>query len=333
MAASRLSQFARRLFKNWWLKLLALLLATISFYAIRGETSFEVLYDVPLSVEVDPGIAILDQNPRVVQVTFRGSQDDLYRLQPQALKAVVRPSTISPDGSERVDITDKDIEGGTGVRVVSIRPAAAMLTFDRETAKRVPIAKPMIVGKPLVGRVEIDYEPKFVTIRGPRRRLERTETLTTEPIDVDGRVDSFSKRLRVLSPSDSWISKIDPAEITVRASVVTETGERVWERVPVMAFVTPGAVADTIFDPTTVQVTLRGPEETLESIGSEAVMVFVDCVELDESATYELPVNVHLPPGVELSSEAKPAVVSVRFRKRRAKPGTLVPQPDVNLGG
>ena len=61
------------------LKLLAVLLGALTFYTIRGATSFEVPYNIPVQVKVGPGIAILDQSVRSVDVTFRGSQEDLRR--------------------------------------------------------------------------------------------------------------------------------------------------------------------------------------------------------------------------------------------------------------
>ena len=76
-----------QLLNNWKLKILAVALATLSYYVIRGKTSIEVRYDVPLEIRVDEGIAVLDQDPRTVQVTFRGSQEDLRKLDQTLLKA------------------------------------------------------------------------------------------------------------------------------------------------------------------------------------------------------------------------------------------------------
>ena len=78
---------------NAGLKLLALILAALSFYAIRGVTSFEVRYDVPVEVSVEKGTAILEQDAEAVQVTFRGSPEDLRHVEQSQLRAVVKPKT------------------------------------------------------------------------------------------------------------------------------------------------------------------------------------------------------------------------------------------------
>ena len=61
----------------------------LSFLTIRGAINFEVPYDGPVEVKVDPGIAILDQSPRTIQVMFRGSREDLRKIEPKRIRAVV----------------------------------------------------------------------------------------------------------------------------------------------------------------------------------------------------------------------------------------------------
>jgi len=304
--------------KNWGLKLLAVLLAGLTYYAIRGATGFEVSYDIPLEVKVEKGIAILDQDTRTVEVTFRGSQEDIRRLDQKQIKVVMWPRASDPAGSEKVSVRSRNVEGAPGVRVVKIRPGSVTLTFDHETEKNVPVAKPKTVGVPLIGKVEIDYEPRSVSIRGPTRRLKDKNIVFTEPVDVEGRVESFSKRVRVLSPGDTW-AEIEPAEVSVSVNIVRESVSREWTNVAVVAVIEPGSAADVSFEPAVVNVSLHGRPKVLESVSGDSVMVFVDCVGLDPSASYELPVNVHLPTGVDVNTGVEPESVRVVFGWRARK--------------
>ncbi len=317
---SSLRRFGKTIVRNWWLKLLAFVLAVMSFFAIRGATSFEVPYDIPLVVEVEKGIAILDQEPRTVQVTFRGSREDLRRLEPNSIRAVVKTESATLEKSDHVPVGPANVEGHSPARVVSVKPGTVRLIFDRETSKRVPVAKPRTDGTPLIGRVEIDYEPKEVTLRGPHRRLAQTEMVRTAPVDVDGRVESFTKRIPVLSPGDTWISQIEPPEIMVKVSIVTESATRQWEKVPVRAFVDPGAPVRVSMDPRTVDISLHGRAEVLEGIEATDLTVFVDCMGLKDTATYQLPVNCHLPPGTDLAVQVDPEMVDVEFRRVTTPP-------------
>lgn len=307
--ANRFRPLNAAVVNNWKIKLLALVLAALSFYAIRGKTSIEVRYDIPLEVEVEEGVAILEQEPRTVQVTFRGSRQDLRDLEPALMRAVVSPKETDASGSREVELSHRNIEGATGVSVAQIRPRTARITFDREVERRLPVAKPKIRGKPLIGRAEIDYEPRVVLVRGPKRRLEIKEVFT-EPIDVDGRVESFMKKVRVLS-GDTWISEIEPSEITISVTIVTDTVTREFEDIAVLAIVSKNDPSRISFTPDRVKVAIHGPAETLDSIPEGAIRVFVDCVDLEPAATYDLPVNVHVPSRVDVNPVAEPGTVRV----------------------
>jgi YbbR domain-containing protein len=300
--------------ENWPLKLLAIGLAIMTYYAIRGAISFEVPIDVPIEIRVEPGIAILDQDTRSVRATFQGSQDDLSRLDQQQLRAVIRPKVTNPSGSEVVPITERNIQGAPGSsRVVKVLPSQVTLTFDREDSRKVAVLRPKTMGTPLAGKVEIDYEPREVTIIGPKRRLADKEAVSTEPVDVDGRVESFTKRVKVLPPADTWVSQIEPSEISVHVNIVTETVARELDAVPVLTVARPEGIGGVDLDPPAVKATLYGRAEELDLVTAQDVRVFVDCTNLDPSANSERPVQVHLPAGVELTTTVVPETVKVTF--------------------
>jgi YbbR domain-containing protein len=301
--------------ENWSLKLLAALLAALTFFAIRGATSYEERYDVPVEIEVEPGIAILDQNPRTVEVSVRGSREDLARLDESRIKVVLRCKATDPTGSERLIVGRNHLEGLESVRVERIRPSVVMLSFDREAEKQVPVAKPKVTGEPLVGKVEIEYEPRFVSVRGPKRRLT-IEEVYTEPVDVDGKVESFTKTVRVVPPGDTWVSRIEPSEITVNVRITKRTVSLTWPRIPILALVRTDGVKRVEIDPANVSLELEGRAELMDDITNKAVRVLVDCQDMDPDATYEAPVVVHLPPDLDVKYAVVPDTVKVTVRRR-----------------
>ncbi|NQU41284.1 MAG: hypothetical protein HQ523_15150 [Lentisphaerae bacterium] len=302
--------------KNWTLKILAVLLGAFSFYAIRGEISFEVPYTVPIEVQMGPGMAVLDKSVSTVDVVFGGAKEDLRRLDQTQLKAMVKPRETNPGGSEVVMIHPDNIVGASNVRVVSIRPSTITLSYDREAERDVLVLKPKTVGVPLMGRVELDYEPKVVKLRGPKRRLAHVSAVSCEPVDVDGRVESFTRKVAVLSPGDKWVYQIEPREITARVTIVTERISRGITNVTVLAVMSPGVPAVVELEPRVVDVVLQGRTEVLEGIPRDALHVYVSCVGLAPDATYELPVQVHLPPEVDVLARVEPATVKVQLREQ-----------------
>ncbi|MCE9614602.1 MAG: hypothetical protein K8T26_10020 [Lentisphaerae bacterium] len=303
--------------QNWELKLLALLLAVVTYYAIRGATGYEVEYAVPVEVDVEPGLAVLAMNPDQVQVRFRGSQDDLLKLDQKRLKAKVRVREENLGGLPRpVPITGRDIEGAPGVSVVMVDPPEVMITFDREVETTFSVARPTTIGEPLLGRAELQYSPTSVTIRGPRTRIaeltaEGHDQVIADPVDVDGRVESFSKRVRVRPQGGNWASKIDPAEITVQVSIIKKSTIRAWEQVPVRTIREGTAAGRLAVEPATVEISLEGRSELLENVSEHDISVFVDCVGLVMGQTNEVPVQVHLPVYMDVTVTVVPKVVRV----------------------
>jgi YbbR domain-containing protein len=329
--ASSLSWIKKIFVHNWKLKLLATFVAILSYYAIRGFTRYEKEHDIAVEVKVaEEGIAILDQDPMAVRVRFRGSHEYLLRLDQRQLKVVVNAKTDSPDGAEYVEIRPRNVEGASGVSVVKIDPPIVHLTFDREIEMTVPVARPTTSGTPLIGDVEVDFEPDSVSIRGPRRALSDVKIVKTEPIDVEGRGASFSTRAKVFLPGDTGVTQIEPPEIKVRVNIVTELISRGWTNISVLAVVERGLTCDVSFDPALVDVFLHGRAEVLDSIPENAVKVFVDCIELHESGTRILPVNVHLPAGLDVNATVEPKTVRVIFRRvvpAGEEPASADPEP------
>lgn len=309
-------RFIRRLFvHNWGLKLLAIALAILSFQAVRSATSDTVRYDLPLEVVLPEGVAIHSQNPQVVNVVFRGSKEDLSRLEFERPRVLVRPKGDDLEGMAVLTVGPRNVQRLRGVSVAKVEPDSVSLRFDREIEMSMDVAPPQLIGMPAIGKAEISYEPTSVKIRGPKRRLERKKFLAvnTETVDVDGRVASFTKWVRVIPPEE-WVSHIEPPEVQVKVSIVTESETREWTNIVVVAVVRPGEKRDLFLDPPTVDVTLQGRSEVLAGIAASSIRVFVDCAEL-AAGTYELPLNVHLPRGLMVKAQVEPKTIKVVLKE------------------
>ena len=88
--SSNLDKKRFSLLKNRGLKIAALILAVVSWYAIRGAINFESLVkDVPMVVRLNSGWAVLDRSTDVVDVLFRGSRDEVVGLNRMDMELVL----------------------------------------------------------------------------------------------------------------------------------------------------------------------------------------------------------------------------------------------------
>lgn len=303
--------------ENRLLKLLALALATASVYAIQRITNQQEEFEIPIAVQMEKGIAVLRQDARTAVITCRGSFDDLKRLDPAQLRLIATPRVSGVAGTAQVPIGPKNVTGPLrGVSVIRVRPGIVNLTFDREITRNIAIAKPELAGKPLLGRAEVDYEPKIASVRGPKTQLTDLKILRTGPIDVDGAVDSFTQRIRILTDTESGVWAVEPAEIAARVSIVTEAISREWKGLPILALQQTGTRLQVRFSPSRVDLSVLGSPQAVNRIEPGDIRIFVDCLEIVQPGTYTVPAGVHLHDGVEVSTAVNPPMIAVTVTQR-----------------
>jgi len=198
---NRLDPLIKVLTHNKGLKALSLLMAVMSWYMIQDAISNQTeIPDIRLQIQTPEGLAILNQSATTVDVTCRGAREDLQHLDPRQIQAVLDVTLKNGVIPEEIAIVPENIKGARGVRVVAINPHKVRVTLDHEGEKRVPV-KGRTTGQPLFGQVEsVSCEPSAVLLRGPAAKLRTTECVYTQPVDVDGRVESFVRRTPLLPP-------------------------------------------------------------------------------------------------------------------------------------
>ena len=137
--ASKFHDIKRAILNNKELKILSLLLAIISWYAIRGIISNERdIADVALEIHAPSGIAVMGQGVSEVNVTVRGSREDISKIidQKEDIKAVVELDTADISGSKEISIMPHDIVGLPGQ--VALDRAMINKSFLNRKMRRLP---------------------------------------------------------------------------------------------------------------------------------------------------------------------------------------------------
>lgn len=310
-----LSRLAQAVLHNKGLKLLSLLMGAISWYVIQDAISFEVeIPNVRLQIQVQEGMAILNQSAATVDVTFRGSQDDIQRLDVRRLQVVV-DMTKDDEVSKEVNVLPNMVTGMRGARAVAVHPARIHVTLDRQAEKRVPV-KGRTVGTPLFGDVEsVACEPSTAVLRGSAAKLRTTDCVYTQPVDVDGRVESFVRRSALQAPGDNWTVQMTPMDVQVKVSLTRKhtTVER--KGVPVTALIDPDRTLAVEIDPPAVDVIMtERAGTTTTSADPRPVRAFADCVGLTAPGDFVVPVRVLA--GADVTVAARPETVHVTMKLR-----------------
>lgn len=308
----RMARLGRFFTNNLGLKILAVALAVLIWYTIKETISFQMLIEsVPVEIQVKPGLAILHQSVDAVNIYFRGSQEDLRMLDQRQIKVLLDLSGSEIPGSGEIQIRAQNVKGAHAATPLQIVPNSVKIELDREIVTQVPV-KGRTAGNPLIGEVDkVVCDPTTVAIKGPEQRVKTVDWLYTEPIDVDGRIASFSKTCRVVAPSTSWRAELTPANVQVEVSIVHQSESREWKDLPITAMVAPGEPLKAAISPARAAVTATGRTEMIGKLEKTAPKIFVDCSGLEFAVPYELPLNVSIPPGVDVTVKIEPAFVRV----------------------
>ena len=303
--------------------LLALVLALFVYLTILELVSNTTTRTVPVEVEREPGVALMAVRPAVVQVTFRGALNEFQQLDRADLRMLVKGLRIRADGGVvRVPLRRGNLRGASGLRVVNIDPPVVEITYDHQGEREFAIAPPAIEGKPFRGHAEADYAPRTAVVRGARLQLDRLHdagvTLKVEPVNVDGRVQGFTRRVAILPPADAWHPEIAPESVTVKVAIVPDNIQREFAGVPVRLALPAGHTnLPPRVEPAAVTVRLTGWAEALQGIATNAIRVFAELpVSADSAPTNQISLRVLLPPGAMVDE-----VVTVPDAVRLALPG------------
>lgn len=313
--ASRLVEVLRR---NWGGKLAAVVLATVTWYGIQSVINFEArIREVPVTLRIPEGWSALDQSVSAVDIVFRGSEEDIRFLNRDQIKVELDLNPRALHGTSlvtRVKILPRHVSAPNTVRPVHIRPDEVAVSLDRLEEKAVPV-KADFQGAPAE---EFEVErwvctPATVILSGPRSRLQRIESVNTAALDIEGRTKSFRKpRVPVQVPPETVLVEPIPGQVSVEVSMGERTGTEQWPDVPVGVLTRPGLREPVSVEPAAVALSVRGRAEALKKLDARDVRVYADGSDVEKEGAYELPLRIHVPPGLTVV-KTDPPVVTVTW--------------------
>jgi len=213
-----MSDFLRRhVFPDFWLKIIAVLLAAGLWLAIAREPVAEVAVEVPIEFRnIAENLEISSEVAPEAQIRLRGPEYIVRQLKASDVRAEIDLTGLHP-GERTFDLTAQQVHRPGQLEVVQVIPNQFHVSFDTRMTREVPI-HPRVVGTFVSGYriADIAVDPPAITISGPRKRVEAIEAAITDPIDVSGTMDrvSFVRHAYVSDPMIQ-VASSDPVRITV----------------------------------------------------------------------------------------------------------------------
>lgn len=216
--------FRHYVWHNFWLKLLALALATVLWLAVAHDPIAEIALEVPIEFRnVPSNLEINAEHIPLAQIRLRGPERIVRRVQPSDVHPEVDLSGTKP-GERTFDLTAQEIHKPYELVVVQVVPGQFHLTFDTRMTRMVPI-RPRVTGNFADGYSisHISVDPAQVAIVGPRPRVEAVENAVTDLVDVSGLMERGTFVTHAYVP-DPLIQVLDPT--TIRVTVIMQKAGR-----------------------------------------------------------------------------------------------------------
>ena len=206
--------------RTWALRLLALGISIGIWFNASVEDRLvpsERIVEASVSFIRPRGFMVIDP-VRTVNVRLLGNKRAVRQLSPDQVSVSVELSTRQ-EGSATLNLSRDNVLAPDGLEVVSIEPSTIQVQLEREITQRVPVA-PEIVGKPAPGLIVgvVEVFPSQVLVSGPESKIQRIVSLSTPPIDIEGRTSTLDETVPVLA-SDQLIQIVQPSRVTVRIPI------------------------------------------------------------------------------------------------------------------
>lgn len=306
MSASRLSSQLKS-------AVISLAMAVLTWIGVNFVTSFErSVEDVALDLRLPDGWAVEDVENDRFTVWFRGSREDVGRLDPDAVKVEVdlRNRTVQETVVETLSL--RNVRAPGAARVFRIEPEFVKIRLDPAVQKPVPV-RPQISGNLPMG-YEMDSAvcvPDSVFLFGSKRRLEEVSFIQTAPVDLSGRIQSFETNVDVVQPNPGIVERIEPRRVKVLVTVSSRFLRKDIPQVPVRLLLPPGSPAMSVrIEPPALRVRVEAGDEMFRDFSADKVLAFAAPTGAI-TGTVRVPVQVRLPTGMTvLEFEPKSVTLS-----------------------
>ena len=288
-----------RLFENFTLKLVAVILAIVLWILVVGEKRSEVRITVPLELRNLPSrLEISQQNTSQVEVAIRGFSSVVKQITPVDIDVYVDLSNVI-EGANSFSLFADDIVVPLGAKAFQISPSQIELQLDATADKTIAV-KPMVRGTPQEGYSLGKYtaEPKVITITGGRQLLNDLVNIETEIIPIDDISQNTEKKVKLRLPDGIRVEKEEERVVTVSIPVVPKMVNWVFEEVPLRV---EGESREFTISPQVITVFVYGPEVELSGMTPEDNIAFIATTDLSAGQSPVKP-TFNVPESLEVRS-------------------------------
>jgi hypothetical protein len=295
---------------NVHLKIVALALALLTWFAVRGRTIVQSSdLRCPVSVTCPEDVKIEGVASLTIDMRVQGPAEKVVRFRPDKetlgidARAEIAQALAGGQASATVFVPIERRDFRLPRRIELVEWPHSIRLYVQRLERDVPLpVKVTWAGNPPPGyRVvedRIEAKPTMVRLDLGAEEAARIKAVETTPVNVEGRTDAVHDLVWLVDPRSESRTRLDtaddaPGQVEVVVPIEPIIDDKDLSPVPVLVLRQPGETRRITVEPTSVTVTVSGRADLLASLGPEAVTAYLELKDkLDPGAPYTLPVTV-----------------------------------------
>jgi YbbR domain-containing protein len=294
LAAAQINFWRRKSWpKNWVLKLFSFFFALMLWYFVVGEDKVDMTVSIPVEiVNLPQNLIISNQFKNQLDITVNGPRGLIRRITDRHISRSIDLSDAKP-GTIVVKNTPDSISLPRGVSLLRIKPTDIILEMDKLIEKTMPI-NAITKGKPQEGfeLVTVKLDPPLLSVRGPRRILEKEKKFSTLPIEIEG-INETTQLAASLDLSQEIIDFLGDQVVTAQIVIQEKRQKKTVKNIP-------------------IQINLKNPQINFDSLKPKSISVVAE-----------------IPLSLATATEKLSTLFSAKLKTENLSPGTHKVQVEV----
>ena len=299
---------------NWQQKLIALICSLILFVIVFYDRNMTVSFEkIPVMFKIPEGYVTVDgTNETTVDVKVYGRASQLHQISRDDLGVMTLPLPAR-EGNVQVTLQNAQISLPDGVRIEKFTPEFIGLNLEPIAHRTVAVSTDhAFTGELLPGYQlgEVRIVPPSIEIYGPKSAIGTINQLYIEPIDLTGKVSTFTVNRWIIINCTGVEAKSEQVEVTV--NILSKSQQHVLLGVHIVPL---NLNKHHEFVPSTIDLTLTGNEASLSKLDASKLLVTLDASNDEALGTHtrlvqptELKIS-NLPEGVEFDGSKLPTIL------------------------
>lgn len=295
--------------RNVRIKVVALALALITWFAVRGKTIEQSDWlECPVSLLLPDDVIVQEEKALSIEIRVSGPVEKLadFRPVPTTLRIDARETVEDalvgrPSATVSIEIARPHFRLPRRIEIATFEPKTISFQVERLEETVLPVEVTPF-GAPANGYriVAARAMPSTVTLTLGAEEAKRIAAVATTPVDVTGRTSTVEDKAYLIDPRGKGTAQLgDIVDVIVTIEPVLE--QKLLSPVPIMVLQRPGARRRVTVDPDAVTVEVKGRADLIASLGPEGVAAYLVFDEALDPGVYTLPlVVVSKKPSIEI---------------------------------